>query len=140
MARTGTTSLNDSRVGRATLRVAMLLFALRALIPVGYMPDLGGLREGQVQIVICTGTGTQVLLVDAAGQPLDADHTPDHAGAADCAFATASASGLALPAIVPVLARPAVAMAALPDTAGHALLAPAQGPPLGSRAPPIFLG
>lgn len=140
MARIGTASLKEGSVGRATVRVAMLLFALRALVPVGYMPDLGGLREGQVQIVICTGAGTQVLLVDANGQPLDRNHAPDHAGAADCAFATATASALVLPATAPTPGVPAVGANARPDAADHALLLLAQGPPLGSRAPPISLG
>jgi hypothetical protein len=140
MARIGTVSLKDSRAGRMTVRLAVLLFALRAIVPVGYMPDLGTLRDGQVLIVICTGAGTQTLLVDADGRPLDESNAPDHAGAADCSFATATATVLALPAGVPALAGPAFAPGTHSGRDGPALLAPAQGPPLGSRAPPALLG
>jgi hypothetical protein len=140
MARIGSSSLKESRAGRTVVRLAVVLFALRALIPVGYMPDLGGLQEGQVQIVICTGTGTQALLVDAAGQPLDEDQTPDHAGAADCFFATAAATAFVLPATAPTLARPAFASGEPAGRDALALVPPVQGPPLGPRAPPVLLG
>lgn len=140
MARIGTGSLNESRAGRMTVRLAVLLFAVRAIVPVGYMPDLGALRDGQVQIVICTGTGTQALLVDAAGQPLDQERAPDHADAADCSFATATATAVALPVTAPALARPAFASGAHSGGESVALLPPVQGPPLGSRAPPALLG
>lgn len=140
MARIGTASLRKSRTGRVAVRLSMLLFALRALVPVGYMPDLGALRDGQVQIVICTGTGTQALLVDAAGQPLEDDGAQDHARAADCSFAVATATAFVLPAMAPVLAGPAVATDAPAGRDARALAPPVQGPPLGSRAPPVLLG
>ena len=140
MAKVSVNTLRNSRVCRITAYAALLLFALRAAVPVGYMPDLGALRDGQVQIVICTGTGTQALLVDQSGHPVEDGGAEDHAGASDCAFAISSASALALPSAVPSLSLP-MASGRTPRTSEAGIsFPPAQGPPLGPRAPPILLG
>jgi hypothetical protein len=138
--------------------LCMLLFVvgLRALIPLGYMPDTAALRQGVLRIALCTSTGAlstvRVVLdglhhgghhdghgvgpIGAAGaQGGDADH--DHAAGAECPFWVAAHTVLHQPpAAIPLL------LAAIVDTAtplasppNLAPLPPA-GPPLGSRAPP----
>jgi hypothetical protein len=122
-------------------RLILILFALRAVVPVGYMPDLGALEHGQVRIVVCTGAGFKSLLVDEAGRPVDAQEsgTSQHAGA-DCPFGTAAAKAFLAPTLVAALALPTYEQHILLPGSGVALLPPAQGPPLGPRAPPTVLG
>jgi Protein of unknown function (DUF2946) len=142
MARFGTASLRQSPACRFAARLALLFFALRVVMPAGYMPELGALKHGQVRIVICTGSGTQALLVDESGQPVGdaAGRSGPHAAAGDCAFGIATVQALALPAAPATIARPAFA-AALPAAGeGRALRPLAQGSPLGPRAPPPDLG
>jgi hypothetical protein len=136
------TSLRRHPACRFAARLVLLLFALRAILPVGYMPDLGALKNGQVQIVICTGSGTQALLVDASGQPVNdlRGDGPRHGAAGDCPFGMAMAKAFTLPPPVPAPAQPIFAHAFPPAGSDQALLPPAQGPPLGPRAPPILLG
>lgn len=141
MARFGTTSLRHSPACRFAARLALLFFVLRAAMPVGYMPDLGALKYGEVRVIICTGSGTQALLVDEAGQPVDdAGRSKPHAAAADCAFGIATIPALALPDAPATLARPAFS-AALPAAGESRVLRPQpHGRPLGPRAPPSLLG
>jgi hypothetical protein len=134
------TSLIRGRTGRFAAHALLLLFALRAILPAGYMPDLGALRDGQVQIVICTGSGTQALFVDESGHPVEAPDQSGHAAAGDCAFATATATAFALTMVAAVVGKPSFTDGFLASTDMAALTPPAQGPPLGSRAPPILLG
>lgn len=140
MGRLSVKTFRNSPACRVTAYAALLLFALRAAIPVGYMPDLGAVRDGQVQIVICTGFGTQALLVDESGRPIEDRGATDHAGKSDCAFAVSVAAALALPSAVAALSLPLFAGRAAPASDSTTLFPPAQGPPLGSRAPPLFLG
>jgi Protein of unknown function (DUF2946) len=140
MVRVSVNTFRNSRVCRITAYAVLMLFALRAAVPVGYMPDLGALRDGQVQIVICTGTGTQALLVDQSGHPVEDGGAADQAGASDCAFAISTASALALPSAVPLLSLPVAAGRTARTSEAGISFPPAQGPPLGPRAPPILLG
>jgi hypothetical protein len=142
MARFGTASLRQSAACRFAARLVLLFFALRAAMPVGYMPDLGALKHGQVRIVICTGSGTQTLLVDESGQPVNdaAENSKPHTAAGDCAFGIATVQALALPDAPAIIGRSTVT-AALPTAGeGRALRPLAQGPPVGPRAPPSLLG
>jgi hypothetical protein len=134
-------SFGDKSARRCVARLILVLFALRAVVPVGYMPDLGALEHGQVRIVVCTGAGFKSLLVDEAGQPVDAQESgkSQHAGA-DCPFGTAAAKALLAPTLVVALAPPAYEQHFRHPGSGVALLPPAQGPPLGPRAPPTVLG
>ena len=140
MIRASGNPLRNSVACRFAAYAALLLFALRAVVPVGYMPDLGALRDGQVQIIICTGTGTQALLVDQSGHPVEDGGAADHAGASDCAFAISTATALALPSAVPSLSLPLAAGRTARTSEAGTSFPPAQGPPLGPRAPPILLG
>ena len=67
----------------------VLTFAVRILVPDGYMLKTGA--DGAFEIVICTDGGTTTLIVDAEGNPGDpaqGDHDPDNPGS--CPFALAS--------------------------------------------------
>jgi hypothetical protein len=65
--------------------------------------------------------------------------TSQHAGA-DCPFGTAAAKAFLAPTLVAALALPTYEQRFLLPGSGVALLPPAQGPPLGPRAPPAILG
>lgn len=142
MTRFGAASLRRSPACRLAARLALLFFALRAILPTGYMPELGALAHGEVRIVICTGSGTQALLVDEAGKPVDdgAGDTAPHAAAGHCAFGMAAAQTLALPATMTSLALSARRGQPRSSDEGRALAQGVSGPPLGSRAPPNLLG
>ncbi len=109
-----------------------LLFAvtLRALIPVGYMPDAGG---DSFYLVIC-----------GPAAPAEAGGGSDHEGAADsapvCAFAAAGAA--AGPVDPPPLPRPVVA-AVVRESASAPRDPPTadrtEGPPPPARAPPLSI-
>ncbi|MFN4089558.1 MAG: DUF2946 family protein [Alphaproteobacteria bacterium] len=127
---------------RMLAHATLLLFALRTLIPVGFMPDPGLLKQGELQIVLCTAQGPTTVTVDTAGNPVDPT-SPDPTGpafASDCPFGTASAKAAALPATPTTPAPGALAASAPPPAPAFGLRPPAHGPPLGSRAPPIRLG
>lgn len=130
---------------RRLARLTLLLFVLRALLPTGFMPDLDLLKRGGFQIVLCTAQGPVSVAVDEDGKPLDPDgdhdrHDPADAFAKDCPFGTAFAKAFDVPTLVAtaVLALPAAVATVAPRPLD--LRPPPQGPPLGSRAPPIRLG
>lgn len=121
---------------RLTLRFAVALLALlfsvtlRALIPVGYMPDVA---DDGFHLVICSGTA-----------PADTHGDSDHKGSAEagpvCAFAAvATITGADNP---PPLPRPGVP--AVVRESGFALRDPpatdrSEGPPPPARAPPLSI-
>ena len=121
---------------RLSLRFAVALLALlfsvtlRALIPVGYMPDVA---DDGFHLVICSGTA-----------PADTHGDPDHKGSTDagpvCAFsAVATITGADNP---PPLPRPGVP--AVVRESGFALRDPpavarTEGPPPPARAPPLSI-
>lgn len=125
----------------AITRAALLLFALRAFIPVGFMPDPAALQAGRLEIVICTPSGLQTVAVDAAAKPVDPEGggTQDKSAATECPFQAPMAKAVVVPEpmLVP-MPRPQAPEALL--AASDQLPAPpARGPPLGSRAPPARL-
>jgi hypothetical protein len=124
---------------RFTLCLMMLALSLRALVPAGFMPDAGALRDGRLEMTFCTSAGGfktfAVAGHGAATSSSDGEHTRQ---AADCPFNILT-SLAAMPSMAPALAGlPLLAWPVLlaPHRAAQPL-APAQGPPLGSRAPPI---
>lgn len=124
---------------RFCAQLALFLFVLRAAIPVGFMPDLGALANGTVEIVICTPDGLQTIRLDEGGTPLsDEEQRP---GSADeCPFHAVVSKIFSIPDI-PVLPGAPVHEAAEPAPARIALLTShVAGPPLGQRAPPFLLG
>lgn len=142
MLRTRTASLRQSLACRYAARVTLLFFALRAMLPAGYMPEIGALEHGQVRIVICTGGGTQTLLVDEAGRPVKEDNrdAAPHGAAGDCAFGMATAQAFTLPQALVLPDGPGHASADQAPGRVDALRSVALGPPLGPRAPPVLPG
>lgn len=122
--------IRNGRLGEWVLRLLLVVFALRALVPPGYMPELSGLSKGVLKVVICTASGTKTL--DAGGQ----DHrSPASHHDQPCAFA-----GLVVfdvPQLEPVAVQHAVASSADLIAPLAVSLPPARaGPILGSRGPP----
>lgn len=133
------------RVGNFLARLLLFATVLRALAPLGFMPDLQALQEGRVEIVLCTGIGFKTITVDAAGRPVlpdgsDAPSDPGEGAGADCAFRSPAAAALLLPEVAALPAPAAAYSERLRPAAAQALPPPAQGPPLGARAPPATLG
>ena len=126
------------RLGLA--RLMLLLFCLRSLLPIGFMPDFGLLKQGDFQIVLCTPLGSTAVTLDAEGLPVDGDTDPaDASFGQDCPFGTTFGKALDLPLAAALPAASSVTEAA-PSSNALALRPPPQGPPLGARAPPTLLG
>ncbi|MGP1256416.1 MAG: hypothetical protein ACTS10_18495 [Kiloniellales bacterium] len=60
---------------------------LRAMIPVGFMPDLAAARDGVFTLVICSGSGVSTITLDANGDPVDPDAGHDAEATSHCIFA-----------------------------------------------------
>lgn len=150
-------SIRADGIAIGTLRrwVAHLLlfaFALRALIPAGYMPDFSATSRGSFKVVICTTASASsvamkmnlgdVGLFDDADSLNDsnnngAPHPLSKHSSDSCAF-TGIAS-LALPdlEIAPAARLDFAAIKLTPAEA--AIVPPARaGPALGARAPPKY--
>lgn len=128
---------------RGALWLALLALLLRAVLPAGYMPDARSLRHGTFEIAFCSvvgGLSTQYIALPPAGK--DGGSPDSHPGAdsgAQCPFGLLAH---VTPAPVPsaaLLTRSPPRQPASVTQARFALpLQPAQGPPLGSRAPPLI--
>lgn len=114
-------------VAQWVLSLLVLAFAVRALVPPGYMPEFS---QGVFKVVICTASGSKILHDSEHDNP----QAPSHHGQ-PCAFA-----GLAVfdvPQFEVVAFRPVVANDAGLIAPLAVSLPPARaGPPLGSRGPP----
>lgn len=115
------------------IRLLLAAVVLRALIPVGFMPDFGAAAKGVFKVVICTAAGSKHVMLDADGKPLPDQKSQHHDQ--PCAFA-----GLAAVA-VPVLDAqhivvPLVSVDTYHPTLAVALPPARAGPVLGSRGPP----
>jgi hypothetical protein len=123
---------------RGAARLAVLLLALRAFVPVGYMPDVAALAEGRVQIVLCSG---RTVALSHAG------HEHDHGGQRpsdtrsgdECAFGVALGKALLLPGLADVPPPPHVPTIGLAAGWYGGSTPVTAGPPLGPRAPPSRL-
>jgi hypothetical protein len=127
------------------LCLMMFVLSLRALVPAGFMPDGGALRDGRLEMAFCSADGSNLktVVIDRHGAPApQSPQSPDGGHlrqAPDCPFNLLTSlpllptmafllAGMPLPAwIVPPAARPAMPA-----------LVSLQGPPLGSRAPPLL--
>lgn len=114
-----------------TLLVCMML---RALVPVGYMPDFAAAAKGTFKVVICTSEGARTVTVALDG---DQQHQQKPGKSHElCPFGAAPATGtLPAPAVAALPAALASADAPLP--AHDVILIWKPGPALGSRAPPV---
>ena len=140
---------------RFLLCLLALATVLRALVPVGYMPDAAALRQGRLQISFCSAAGgppsVMTALMDArAPSPAMSDMSAmsdprdgGHAGQADdtaqeCPFWMVAHQTLDLPPLPYLPALPAAAVASVAPPVPLSLPPlPAAGPPLGPRAPPV---
>ena len=136
---------------------------LRALIPVGFMPDDAALKAGRLALMLCPQAGMSgsheqhgnhlghpfVSSVDAIGaaglEPATLHRGDDFAGHADahatglsCAFWLTAQAAWPVPAVPAVIAAGAVLLWKLPESPQS--VAPARrlasGPPVGPRAQP----
>jgi hypothetical protein len=114
---------------RFAVRAALVVFALRALLPSGYMPDVAALATaGHFEFVVCTA---------AQGDAPSAPQSPKP-GHDECPFGMALAKTFVAPASPPVPAQFAsIEVAAVPHHADGPP-AVAQGPPFGQRGPPVL--
>ncbi len=111
------------------------VFVLRALIPVGYMPDFSAVAQGVFKVVICSASGAKTLTVDSKGHHVPDKSSPSHDQ--PCAFAGIAKFATPVLDVIPV-ASPEVADQ--PVAFGDFKLRPPvrAGPALGSRGPPLF--
>ncbi|MFA7532282.1 MAG: DUF2946 family protein [Castellaniella sp.] len=131
----------STRVWQVLFCLTVLSFLCRAVIPMGYMPDLSGGRDGKFAITFCTvGGGTSTLLVDLNDQP-DQPSPSDHFDNQDCPFGIV-VSQVAMPSQEAIVLAGIIAYhpVSLPQRNHARPPLPALGPPLGSRAPPSNLG
>jgi len=125
------------------LGLALLAFVLRALVPMGFMPGMDAHHGNQVVLMLCNPAGEESTftldLDDELAQA--ADHTQDEGMSAQhCPYCLASAQAM-LPTADIVLHVASVAASDVPLAVYTGPLPiSAQGPPLGSRAPPTHLG
>lgn len=117
------------------VRLLVIAFAFRALVPLGYMPDFSALSKGVLKVVICTGSGSKVVNLDADGKPHPQPQKAPH-GDQPCSFGGLVALDLPAFDFVPVSAfsqhetvLPRLAVTIPPARAG---------PALGSRGPPVI--
>jgi hypothetical protein len=90
--------LHETR--KAFAWVVMLAFLVRAIIPVGFMPDMDAAAKGIFKISICSMQGARNILVDAGGQPVK-DHPAKKQADTFCPFG--GFSKLALETFAPQL-------------------------------------
>jgi len=109
--------------------------ALRLLIPPGFMLSPEALAEGSIRVTICDGYGTREVAVDRDGNILDPQHDEERDRDSYCDFALATAVAH-LPPAQGLLAIVDGDEAPPPLAGADPVAAQAQGPPLGSRAPP----
>lgn len=117
--------------------VALAFMFLRALLPPGFMPDLQALRDGRIEITICSVDGARLVVLDRDSTPVkDKPAGHDEAGGLHCPFGLAAAQTFVLPDLSQ-LSLPRMAEAAALDRPTRQGTRPqVRGPPLGSRAPP----
>ncbi len=109
-------------------------FMLRALLPVGYMPDADALKRGDLAIAFCTADGTLTTIPFDSKLPA---HAPDgEATYAHCPFGALKPLALIDPPALPASTTRIVLASALAAPEPESNRLEVAGPPLGSRAPP----
>ncbi|MEQ1672187.1 MAG: DUF2946 family protein [Hyphomicrobium sp.] len=130
-------AMNPESWGRWLCHLLILAFALRALIPAGFMPAFTAAPDGGFKVVICTSTGIQTLLLNV----LDDGGAPpgQHSGQAGEACAFSGMSSVSLPQIASVdIAFGPLPVASWASHRAHVLPPVRAGPVLGSRGPPAL--
>lgn len=122
------------------LYLCMALFALRSLIPVGYMPNMQALGQGKIEIIICTPEGTQSTFVSIKTPHHQPDPDNAYDGMLSCPFSVVNAQGMLAgsPGLgVEVFNLPELVAPSLNHS--QVINVRLSGPPLGSRAPPLVI-
>ncbi|ALM81627.1 hypothetical protein [Bordetella sp. N] len=157
----------SSRPMHALPCLLLLAVILRALIPVGYMPDPAALREGMFRMSLCSAGGAMSGMElapqhggmsmahasamadmpgmhdmpgmrEAADPATPMSHSGDHSAGTECPFWAAAHVALHLPPIMAELVLTTPRGADIPHEIPASLPPlPAVGPPLGPRAPPV---
>jgi hypothetical protein len=70
---------------RWMLFAVLVAVMVRALIPLGYMPDIKGAKH--FQMVICSLDGPRTVTVDESFNPVGSSEKPDHNAKERCDFA-----------------------------------------------------
>jgi len=115
----------------------LLLFALRCLLPPGFMLDPQALRDGLVQVTLCNGADTSVVTVDSEGRIVDEQPAGKAEGKA-CPFASPRIAALVPDLDLPSLSFTWPALREPAPAQGPVVALAAPGPRLGPRAPPTF--
>ncbi len=123
---------------RGVLWLAFLALLLRALVPTGYMPDARALHDGRLEVTFCSAAGdlTTVKIALSFDGKSGGGHSSADTGA-QCPFGLLAHVTPAPAAQTAPLALAVSRAAPFPPAHVAAPVQPAQGPPLGSRAPPL---
>ncbi|MBV7486806.1 DUF2946 family protein [Bordetella sp. BOR01] len=120
---------------RAAIWLALCVFALKALVPQGFMP---GSDPGTTLIQLCSAAGpVWVEGPHKAGHQQDAQHA-EQSAVCSVGVALAALPLSSMPAAVVPLATVTLRIAARAPPAPATQASP--GAPLGARAPPFLLG
>lgn len=93
------------------LVLVLLAFALKGLLPAGFMPSVS--QDGFMEMVICSGMGEKTVLVPANGGP----DAPDHKESTDTVCAYQMVSAQKLISAPPAFLLPLPVFAPAPNTA-----------------------
>ena len=125
--------ISSSILKRWLAHLLLLAVGIRALIPIGYMPDFTAAVDGVFKVVICSGMGAKSVAFDADGEPLpdqDVSHNDQ-----PCAFAGLAV--VALPSLDATLpTAPEFQSSTLIPRIAVQLPPSRASPMLGSRGPP----
>lgn len=123
---------------RGVLWLAFLALLLRAVVPAGYMPDARALHDGRLEVTFCSAAGdlTTVKIALSSDGKSGGGHSSADTGA-QCPFGLLAHVTPAPAAQTAPLALAVSRAAPFPPAHVAAPVQPAQGPPLGSRAPPL---
>jgi hypothetical protein len=119
---------------RILAHLTIALFALRALLPAGFMPDLNALGTGHLDLVLCTAQPGALAVPDSRAPVAPQKSSPG----AHCPFGMALVKSFVAPIIPALPQRLARADLVVRAQTVAELLPPSHGPPLGSRAPPVL--
>lgn len=92
--------MNAFRVAVVALLIA---FAMRAGVPPGFMVAVAEAGDGGIQIVICTTQTSNIVIVDANGEPVDPDG--HEAATPTCAYGPPPFATAAVDAVTGVIER-----------------------------------
>ncbi len=123
---------------RGVLWLAFLALLLRALVPTGYMPDARALHDGRLEVTFCSAAGdlTTFKIALSSDGKSGGGHSSADTGA-QCPFGLLAHVTPAPAAQTAPLVLAVSRAAPFPPAHVAAPVQPAQGPPLGSRAPPL---